>query len=1410
MEIKKSQKHKIHKDKHKIKKTHKLKKKQSIKSTEKKQYNPKDDGAITVNYTSEQDGGGIIDWFRNIKKRAVLRKLQKIFKTIKTITINFAKPEKKLKLFIEELTKLLNDHIEEVDTLMYRYQELVMFEKKKSYLTAMSVKSPIQANDPDFYSSQTKELDVQVMKVNNYIKEHQKKKEVKEKRIAELRVKLEKEKAQLEKKNYVKAEAEFKKYSENADLIENIRIQLDKHKTYQKLKKSEQDKEMKSEIAESARYYKVFNSFFIDSETVNNAYKIYQAVVEHLSQADILEASFNDINKQFQEQTKQYDNIKGPLQKIFHDLIPNIISRIRGLKLGEVINTTDLILRDIGMAGIPGEKIIKPLLELIKKTIEQSVKIQSSINLEIDNIRDMLFSINPQGKDLSRNLEYCIFFNENSLLYIQTSLSASKNLIEEINKLSMYGGGKKSKSRKKNMIGGVANEIEYADLQDDFLYEMIRQIPIPFTRQLTFYDIGNKFIDDVDRVFGSINVPEFVPIVRFSKPTGTAVAPTTIDITLNKGTTLDNLLNPVASLKGPLADIRNLEHLEKQLQTTGSDPTLSADIDRLKATIDRLKAKIAGYESLRQQKITGAVTQKNTQIQKIMDALARAKAAQAKAEQSVADIERLLLTISPTDTDLKDEVDEINGHAINEKDKAIKAVKKVEAALIKAQGTIVMDNIITAVNEADAAAIEAEAAANEAEQQSLMAKEAVEGPAPPAPALPDPALPDPAPPAPAPDPALPAPAPDPALPAPAGAAGAAAAAAAAAAAGAAAVAAAAPAAAAGLMAAAATDAAAAAVEAAVAAAAATTPGTVPVPGIVNAAVNAVTQAGTAANHVVLAATNIAATTALSNGLKPDVAAVMAATAAAAAIVAPGGTVVNPAVLSAAAIAATSSIGTGTGPLVPSTAAANIAAAAVGAAGLGTNSTVVSAVTAAATTALTTSLRTGSSPIAAAAAAVSAAAVAVAAATASSSGTVTATLTPISQKWVPIFVLSNFERIAQEANIKYQQQKKQEQLQLQLQQLQGLQSGSQIGMYGQNYPIMQPGAFGVSPTYGTVKQIPEELKDIITRLKENLGSVSTMIEILSKAIEGIKHQSKDLRDLLIHFREMEKIQSKISGFKSRIKFPKIEKAVPFVIREIKQSKETPTLSQIASSSEYQNLEKKLQTELGNIIPNFKTQYAREVDMDPTRGIVSGTPWLGSLIDLKSAGQTMGYGYPTGIGTGIGIGTGNGMFSSPTQMSGPAAIYAAGLKSSDRTFVQMSIKNNLPKLMKLGNDADPTDFFRLLDDKNRDENLVLDDQKAAYNILTTTNGLKWLETDKGILWSANNYNQPVFNAIIVALRSQPQNSLYPEKAEQLVKIVNEYKTNKAGQTAIEKLMTAQALQQGAMAGQMGYQSPFPKVT
>jgi hypothetical protein len=1398
MEIKKSQKHKIHKDKHKIKKTHKLKKKQSIKSTEKKQYNPKDDGAITVNYTSEQDGGGIIDWFRNIKKRAVLRKLQKIFKTIKTITINFAKPEKKLKLFIEELTKLLNDHIEEVDTLMYRYQELVMFEKKKSYLTAMSVKSPIQANDPDFYSSQTKELDVQVMKVNNYIKEHQKKKEVKEKRIAELRVKLEKEKAQLEKKNYVKAEAEFKKYSENADLIENIRIQLDKHKTYQKLKKSEQDKEMKSEIAESARYYKVFNSFFIDSETVNNAYKIYQAVVEHLSQADILEASFNDINKQFQEQTKQYDNIKGPLQKIFHDIIPNIISRIRGLKLGEVINTTDLILRDIGMAGIPGEKIIKPLLELIKKTIEQSVKIQSSINLEIDNIRDMLFSINPQGKDLSRNLEYCIFFNENSLLYIQTSLSASKNLIEEINKLSMYGGGKKSKSRKKNMIGGVANEIEYADLQDDFLYEMIRQIPIPFTRQLTFYDIGNKFIDD-PRFFGSINVPEFVPIVRFSKRTGTAVAPTTIGITLNKGTTLDNLLNPVASFKGPLADIRNLEHLEKQLQTTGSDPTLSADIDRL-------KAKIATYESLRKQKITDAATQKTTQIQKIVDALARAKAAQAKAEQSVVDIESLLLTISPTDTNLNNDVQEIKGHAIDEKDNAIKAVQKVEAALIKAQGIIVMDNIITAVNEAEAAAIEAEAAAIEAEaaakkaeQQSLMAKQEVEGPAPPAPALP----------APAPDPALPAPAlPAPALPAPALPAPAPAGAAAAAAAGAAAVAAAAPAAAAGLMAAAAADAAAAAVAAAVAAAAATNPGTVPVPDIVNAAVNYVTQAGTAANHVVLAATNIAAATALSNGLKPDVAAVMAATAAAAAIVAPGGTVVNPAVLSAAAIAATSAIGAG--PLVASTAAANIAAAAVGAAGLGTNSTVVSAVTAAATTALTTSLGTGLSPIAAAAAAVSAAAVAVAAATASSSGTVTATLTPISKKWVPIFVLSNFERIAQEAYIKYQQQKKQEQLQLQLQQLQGLQSGSQIGMYGQNYPIMQPGAFGVSPTYGTVKQIPEELKDIITRLKENLSSVSTMIEILSKAIEGIKHQSKDLRDLLIHFREMEKIQSKISGFKSRIKFPKIEKAVPFVIREIKQSKETPTLSQIASSSEYQNLEKKLQTELGNIIPNFKTQYAREVDMDPTRGIVSGTPWLGSLIDLKSAGQTMGYGYPTGIGTGIGIGTGNGMFSSPTQMSGPAAIYAAGLKSSDRTSVLMSIKNNLPKLMKLGNDVDPTDFFRLLDDKNRDESLVLDDQKAAYNILTTTNGLKWLETDKGILWSANNYNQPVFNAIIVALRSQPQNSLYPEKAEQLVKIVNEYKTNKAGQTAIEKLMTAQALQQGAMAGQMGYQSPFPKVT
>ena len=154
---------------------------------------------------------------------------------------------------------------------------------------------------------------------------------------------------------------------------------------------------------------------------------------------------------------------------------------------------------------------------------------------------------------------------------------------------------------------------------------------------------------------------------------------------------------------------------------------------------------------------------------------------------------------------------------------------------------------------------------------------------------------------------------------------------------------------------------------------------------------------------------------------------------------------------------------------------------------------------------------------------------------------------------------------------------------------------------------------------------EELKDIITRLKENLGSVSTMIEILSKAIEGIKHQSKDLRDLLIYFREMEKIQSKISGFKSRIKFPKIEKAVPFVITEIKQSKETPTLSQIAASSEFQNFEKKLQLDFANIYPNLKTQYTKEVEMDPTKGIIAGTPWLGSLVDLKPAGQTMGYGY-----------------------------------------------------------------------------------------------------------------------------------------------------------------------------------------
>jgi hypothetical protein len=223
-----------------------------------------------ISYTF-QEGGGIIDWFKNFKKRKQLKVLKNIFNKMKDIKGKFKKPEHKLKIYVTTFKKLLEKHTEEIDTLMYRYQELVMFEKKKSYIQAMSEKSPKQTNDPDFYESQLKALDVQFQKVNNYITIHEKNKETKSKEFEKTRIKIENEKKQLEKNGFSKMKSVMKDYSNNADIIEKVRIEFEKYQNYMQNKMKGEDEEITKERAESKRYYNVFKSFFINRPLVDEA-----------------------------------------------------------------------------------------------------------------------------------------------------------------------------------------------------------------------------------------------------------------------------------------------------------------------------------------------------------------------------------------------------------------------------------------------------------------------------------------------------------------------------------------------------------------------------------------------------------------------------------------------------------------------------------------------------------------------------------------------------------------------------------------------------------------------------------------------------------------------------------------------------------------------------------------------------------------------------------------------------------------------------------------------------------------------------------------------------------------------------------------------------------------------------------
>lgn len=164
-----------------------------------------------------------------------------------------------------------------------------------------------------------------------------------------------------------------------------------------------EDTEITKERAESKRYYDVFKSFFINRTLFDEAYKIYEDINDYITDLDITEANFNDINKQFTEQVEQYDKIKNPLEQVFRVLIPDILVRIHNVKLKDVVDDSELILRNIVMAGLPSESTISPLFKNVQDIILQSYNIQNAINIEISTIRDKLFELNPQGGDLSKN-----------------------------------------------------------------------------------------------------------------------------------------------------------------------------------------------------------------------------------------------------------------------------------------------------------------------------------------------------------------------------------------------------------------------------------------------------------------------------------------------------------------------------------------------------------------------------------------------------------------------------------------------------------------------------------------------------------------------------------------------------------------------------------------------------------------------------------------------------------------------------------------------------------------------------------------------------------------------------------------------------------------------------------------------
>ena len=279
----------------------------------------------------------------------------------------------------------------------------------------MSVKNkiPLNTEDPDYYQSQIDEFSIEKDKLLGMLEENDKKTLARSKEIKHLSDKIKKIRANLGKKVITKLKKAFDVYVKYTDVIENVRIQLDKHSEYVNKKSSkDENSDITRDREKALRYHNSFKKVILDENQIQNAYKIYGNVFEVLKKIDVLEAGFNDINRKYSTQKKESEKIQDPLKEIFFNLIPEIMTKV---KLDPLLGAFDTLIRDFNLGGSIGLDTYIIQFEKIKAKAVHVKVIRDSINEVITGIRDELFKSNiPNPKELNKKLDNCQRINNDS------------------------------------------------------------------------------------------------------------------------------------------------------------------------------------------------------------------------------------------------------------------------------------------------------------------------------------------------------------------------------------------------------------------------------------------------------------------------------------------------------------------------------------------------------------------------------------------------------------------------------------------------------------------------------------------------------------------------------------------------------------------------------------------------------------------------------------------------------------------------------------------------------------------------------------------------------------------------------------------------------------------------------------